>query len=50
MPFLYGANIVKTHVGRWSEDCPERQGVVVLSMDDTHLVISKADDRSIVCC
>jgi 60S ribosome subunit biogenesis protein NIP7 len=32
MPFLYGGNIVKAHVGRWSEDCPEHQGVVVYSM------------------
>jgi 60S ribosome subunit biogenesis protein NIP7 len=39
MPFLYGGNIVKAHVGRWSEDCPEHQGVVVYSMgSDTPLV------------
>lgn len=38
MPFLYGGNVVKAHVGRWSEDCPEHQGVVVMSMDDTPLV------------
>lgn len=38
MPFLYGGNILKAHVGRWSEDCPEHQGVVVLKMDDTPLV------------
>lgn len=38
MPFLYGGNIVKAHVGRWSEDCPQHQGVVILSMDDTPLV------------
>ncbi|EEH04190.1 60S ribosome subunit biogenesis protein Nip7 [Histoplasma capsulatum var. duboisii H88] len=37
MPFLYGGNIVKAHVGRWSEDCPEHSGVVVYSMDDTPL-------------
>ncbi|CAF9934154.1 MAG: ribosome biosynthesis protein nip7 [Alectoria fallacina] len=37
MPFLYGGNIVKAHVGRWSEDCPEHQGVVVLGMDDMPL-------------
>jgi len=37
MPFLYGGNIVKAHVGRWSEDCPEHQGVVVYSMSDTPL-------------
>ncbi|KAI9826379.1 MAG: ribosome biosynthesis protein nip7 [Thelocarpon impressellum] len=37
MPFLYGGNVVKAHVGRWSEDCPEHQGVVVLAMDDTPL-------------
>ena len=30
--------MVKAHVGRWSEDCPEHQGVVVLGMDDTPLV------------
>lgn len=38
MPFLYGGNIVKAHVGRWSEDCPQHQGVVVLGMNDTPLV------------
>lgn len=38
MPFLYGGNVVKAHVGRWSEDCPEHQGVVVYSMNDTPLV------------
>ena len=38
MPFLYGGNILKAHVGRWSEDCPEHQGVVVLGMDDVPLV------------
>lgn len=37
MPFLYGGNIVKAHVGRWSDDCPEHQGVVVYSMNDTPL-------------
>jgi 60S ribosome subunit biogenesis protein NIP7 len=37
MPFLYGGNIVKAHVGRWSEDCPEHQGVIVCGMDDTPL-------------
>ncbi len=38
MPFLYGGHVVKAHVGRWSEDCPEHQGVIVLSMNDTPLV------------
>lgn len=38
MPFLYGGHVVKAHVGKWSEDCPEHQGVVVLAMDDTPLV------------
>ncbi|KAK7530180.1 60S ribosome subunit biogenesis protein Nip7 [Phyllosticta citribraziliensis] len=37
MPFLYGGNVLKAHVGRWSEDCPEHQGVVVYAMDDTPL-------------
>jgi 60S ribosome subunit biogenesis protein NIP7 len=35
MPFLYGSHILKAHVGRWLEDCPEHQGVVVYSMNDT---------------
>lgn len=38
MPYLYGGNVVKAHVGRWSDDCPEHQEVVVLSMNDTPLV------------
>lgn len=38
MPFMYGGNIAKAHIGRWSEDCPEHQGVVVFNMDDTPLV------------
>ncbi|KEF59958.1 60S ribosome subunit biogenesis protein nip7 [Exophiala aquamarina CBS 119918] len=37
MPFLYGGNVVKAHVGRWSEDCPEHSGIVILAMDDTPL-------------
>ncbi|KAL2123403.1 hypothetical protein VTJ04DRAFT_3858 [Mycothermus thermophilus] len=36
-PFLYGSNIVKAHVGRWSEDCPEHQGCVVYNMADIPL-------------
>lgn len=38
MPFLYGGNVVKAHVLRWSEDCPEHSGCVVFSQDDTPLV------------
>jgi len=37
MPFLYGANVLKAHVGRWSQDCPAQQGVVIYGMDDTPL-------------
>lgn len=29
--------MVKAHVGRWSEDCPEHQGCVVYSMSDIPL-------------
>ncbi|KAJ5714780.1 60S ribosome subunit biogenesis protein Nip7 [Penicillium malachiteum] len=35
MPFLYGSNVVKAHVGKISEDCPEHSGCIVYSMDDT---------------
>ncbi|KAJ5894718.1 60S ribosome subunit biogenesis protein NIP7 [Penicillium taxi] len=37
MPWLYGGNALKAHIGRWSEDCPEHTGVVVFSMDDKPL-------------
>ncbi|KAI1417593.1 60S ribosome subunit biogenesis protein NIP7 [Hypoxylon sp. FL1857] len=37
MPFLYGGNVVKAHVGRWSDDCPSHQGIVIYSMSDTPL-------------
>jgi hypothetical protein len=49
MPFLYGGNIVKAHVGRWSEECPEHVGVVVCGMDDTPLV-RYPPCRSATCC
>ena len=38
MPFLYGSNVAKAHVGRFSEDCPENAGVIVMDMNDTPLV------------
>jgi len=37
MPFIYGGNVVKAHVGRWSGDCLQYQGVVVYNMGDTPL-------------
>ncbi|KAJ5690660.1 hypothetical protein N7462_005052 [Penicillium macrosclerotiorum] len=37
MPFLYGGNVVKAHVGRISEETPANSGVIVFSMDDTPL-------------
>ena len=41
-PFTYGGHVVKAHVGRWSEDAPEHQGVVVCSMNDVPLVGSSS--------
>lgn len=38
MPFLYGNNVVKAHLGKITEDTPEHQGVVVFSMNDIPLV------------
>jgi 60S ribosome subunit biogenesis protein NIP7 len=38
MPYLYGSNVVKAHVGRWSEDIPEHTGVLVYDSNDTPLV------------
>ena len=40
MPFLYGNHVVKTHLGRITEDTPEHQGVVIYSMNDVPLVSS----------
>ena len=37
MPFLYGGNVVKAHIGRWSEEGPEHQGGVVCGMNDAPL-------------
>lgn len=37
MPFLYGSNVVKAHVGRWDDQCPEHTGILVLNMADVPL-------------
>ncbi|CAL5873224.1 uncharacterized protein PFLUO_LOCUS7493 [Penicillium psychrofluorescens] len=37
MPFLYGGNLVKAHIGRFSQDMTEHEGVIVLSADDKPL-------------
>ena len=37
MPYLYGNNVLKAHVGRISEDTPEHQGVVIYAMNDAPL-------------
>lgn len=37
MPFLYGGHVAKAHVSRWSADCPQHQGVLVLSQSDVPL-------------
>lgn len=37
MPLLYGGHVLKAHVGRWPQDCPAQQGVVICSMDGTPL-------------
>jgi 60S ribosome subunit biogenesis protein NIP7 len=37
MPLLYGSHVLKAHIGRWSEDCAEHQGVVMYSLQDTPL-------------
>jgi ribosome biogenesis protein Nip4 len=37
-PFLYGNHVLKAHVGRITQDCPEHQGVVIYSMNDIPLV------------
>lgn len=37
MPYLYGNHIIKAHLGRISDDCPEHVGVVVFNMSDVPL-------------
>src|SRR5207249_738484 len=34
---LTAPTVAKAHVGRWSDDCPEHSGCVVLSMSDVPL-------------
>lgn len=59
MPFLYGGNMLKAHLGRISEELAEHRGVVIYSPDDDPLgfgVTSKStvamkqvDPTEIVC-
>ncbi|KAJ5127847.1 hypothetical protein N7448_008626 [Penicillium atrosanguineum] len=48
MPFLYGGNVVKAHVGRWSEDCPEhisaRATQEAKKLDPTGIVLFRQAD------
>ncbi|CAI7641120.1 60S ribosome subunit biogenesis protein NIP7 [Penicillium manginii] len=37
MPILYGSNVLKAHVARWSEDAPEHSGCVIFNQNDTPL-------------
>ncbi|KAJ5295699.1 hypothetical protein PENANT_c001G08512 [Penicillium antarcticum] len=37
MPYLYGGNVLKAHVHRWSEDLPEHAGVLVFDDSDNCL-------------
>lgn len=46
MPFLYGNNVVKAHLGRITDDTPEHTGVIVYSMADTALVSHGNDIRN----
>ena len=45
MPFLYGNNVVKAHLGRITDDTPEDTGVIVYSMADTALVSDDDDSQ-----
>lgn len=38
MSYLYGNHVIKAHVAKMTEDIPEHQGVVILSMSDIPLV------------
>jgi len=37
LSFLYGNHILKTGLGRITEDCPQYQGVIVMNMNDVPL-------------
>ncbi|KAE8353757.1 hypothetical protein BDV28DRAFT_132533 [Aspergillus coremiiformis] len=59
MPFLYGGNVVKAHISRWPQDCPEHSGVVVFDSDEIPLgfgiaaksqaVLQRSGPTDIVC-
>ncbi|ODV63785.1 ribosome biosynthesis protein NIP7 [Ascoidea rubescens DSM 1968] len=37
MPYLYGNNVLKAHIGKMSDDIPEHAGVVIFNMNDIPL-------------
>ena len=48
--FLYGNNVLKTHVARMTENTPQYQGVVVFSMNDVPLgfgVAARSTEQSL---
>lgn len=38
MSYMYGNNVMKSHLGRITEDTPEHQGVVIYTMSDIPIV------------
>jgi 60S ribosome subunit biogenesis protein NIP7 len=38
MSYMYGNHILKAHLGKITEDCPQHQGVIILTMADIPIV------------
>ena len=49
MSFLYGNHILKSGLGRMTEDCPKYQGVIVYSMSDVPLGFGTTAKSTIEC-
>jgi 60S ribosome subunit biogenesis protein NIP7 len=37
MAFVYGNHVLKTHIGRMTEDIPQYAGVLIVNMNDVPL-------------
>jgi len=49
MPFLYGNNVLKAHLGRITENTPKYQGVVFFSMSDMPLGFGRTAQSTTEC-
>ena len=49
MSYLYGNHVIKAHLGRITDDCPEHAGVVIFNMADIPLGFGVAARSTVDC-